>query len=251
MLRASLRTAAVGSLSAAILAAFSAENVVREIGEERRQAYVRTWARWLLDVLGVHLDVIDDRPQIAADGATPRLVVANHRSTLDILVMLDLFGGELLARKDMETWPLIGPLARRAGTLFVDRESPASGAAAVRRMRQRLRERATLCVFPEGTTFAGDEVRPFHRGAFVAIAREHGQVFPVGLAYRQPEAIFGDEPAMAHLTRIVHTRRFQVCAAIGAPRRADSLSTTALAEQLRADVQALVARARAHLRGSQ
>jgi 1-acyl-sn-glycerol-3-phosphate acyltransferase len=250
MLRASLRTAAVGSLSVVILTAFSAENAIREIGEERRQAYVRAWARWLLEVLGVHLDVIDDRPQIAGDGAVPRLVVANHRSTLDILVMLDLFGGELLARKDMETWPLIGLLARRAGTLFVDRESPASGASAVRRMRQRLRERATLCVFPEGTTFSGDEVRPFHRGAFVAIAREHGEVFPVGLAYRQAEAIYGDEPAMAHMKRIVATRRFQVCVAIGAPRRADSLSITALADQLRADVQSLVARARVQVGGS-
>jgi 1-acyl-sn-glycerol-3-phosphate acyltransferase len=247
MLRAPLRTAKAGGLSAAMLAAFVAENRVRAVNHERRQAYVRRWAHAMLRVLRVDLDVLDERTQIEDAGAIPRLVVANHRSTLDILVMLDLFGGELLARKDMETWPGVGPLARLAGTLFVDRESPSSGAAAVRQMRQRLRQGVTLGVFPEGTTYAGDEVRAFHRGAFLAIARERGQVVPVGFAYQQPEAVYGDESATEHMKRIVRTRRFRVCAAIGAPRLAHSGPIASLSEQMRDDVQRLVHRARRHL----
>jgi 1-acyl-sn-glycerol-3-phosphate acyltransferase len=245
LFRAPLRTAAVGGLSALMLAAFSVEEGVRGKSFERQQAYVRRWARSMLRVLKVDLEI-----EGKDDGSTqPRLVVANHRSTLDILVMLDLFGGQLLARNDMATWPAIGVLARRAGTLFVDRDSPSSGASAVRTMRQRLRRRITLCVFPEGTTFEGDEVREFRAGAFLAIAREHGHVLPVGLAYQEPEAFYGDEPALDHMKRLVRTPRFRVCAAIGAPRQAAGADVKVLAEAARDDVQRLVHRARDHLGG--
>jgi 1-acyl-sn-glycerol-3-phosphate acyltransferase len=138
----------------------------------------------------------------ASPTVTPRLVVANHRSTIDILLMLHLFGGQLLARGDMATWPGIGVMARRAGTLFVRRDDPASGAGAVQRMRERLRRGITIGVFPEGTTFHGDEVREFQPGAFVAIARERGIVLPVGIAYERDDAIYGDEPIVDHLKRL-------------------------------------------------
>jgi 1-acyl-sn-glycerol-3-phosphate acyltransferase len=245
LFRAPLRTAAAGGLSALMLAAFSAEERLRGATIERQQAYVRRWARSMLRLLRVdlHVEGKDD------GSAQPRLVVANHRSTLDILIMLDLFGGHLLARNDMATWPAIGALARKAGTLFVDRDSPSSGASAVRKMRERLRRKITLCVFPEGTTFDGDHVREFRAGAFLAIVREHGHVLPVGLAYQEPEAVYGDEPVLDHMKRLVHTPQFRVCAAIGAPRPADGADVKVLARAARDDVQRLVAQARGHLGG--
>ena len=228
-----------------MLAAFSVEDGVRGVSFERQQAYVRRWARSMLRLLRVELEVVG-RDE---GSAQPRLVVANHRSTLDILIMLDLFGGQLLARNDMATWPAIGVLARRAGTLFVDRDSPASGASAVRTMRERLRRKITLCVFPEGTTFDGDEVREFRAGSFLAIVREHGHVLPVGLAYQEPEAVYGDEPVLDHMKRLVRTPQFRVCAAIGTPRQADGADVKTLAQATRDDVQRLVHRARGHLGG--
>jgi len=244
MLRGPLRTAKAGGLSALMLAAFSVEERVRGMSGERREAYVRRWAGSMRRILRVELDVLPAPP--GDDVGGPRLVVANHRSTLDILIMLELFGGELLARKDMQDWPAIGPLARLAGTLFVDRDSPSSGAAAVRRMRQRLKQNVTLCVFPEGTTFAGDQVRDFHRGAFLAVARERGKIVPVGLAYEQPEAVYGDEPVLDHLKRLVNMPKFRVSVAIGSPRVADSIPVAQLAELARDDVQRLVLRARSN-----
>jgi len=228
-----------------MLAAFSVEDGVRGVSFERQQAYVRRWARSMLRLLRVELEVVG-RDE---GSAQPRLVVANHRSTLDILIMLDLFGGQMLARNDMATWPAIGVLARRAGTLFVDRDSPASGASAVRTMRERLRRKITLCVFPEGTTFDGDQVREFRAGSFLAIVREHGHVLPVGLAYQEPEAVYGDEPVLDHMKRLVRTPQFRVFAAIGTPRQADGADVKTLAQATRDDVQRLVHRARGHLGG--
>jgi 1-acyl-sn-glycerol-3-phosphate acyltransferase len=238
----------VGGLSGALLAAIAIEERMRQIDEARRDAYVRSWARSLLALLGVE-PRIDAAPGALEKNGRPRLVVANHRSTIDILLMLDLFGGNLLARGDMAEWPAIGIMARRAGTVFVDRGDPASGAAAVQRIRDRLRKGVTISVFPEGTTYAGDHVREFQAGAFVAVARERGVVLPVGIAYERADAIFGDEPVVDHMKRLVRTPSILVGVAIGAPVEA-STSVVAFAEAMRGSVQELVVKARSLVGGS-
>ena len=164
--------------------------------------------------------------------------------------MLDLFGGNLLARGDMADWPAIGVMARRAGTLFVDPTDPASGAAAVQRIRERLRRGITISVFPEGTTFEGDEVRPFQAGAFVAIARERGEVLPVGIAYETPEAIYGDEPVLDHMKRLVRAPSTRVAVSIGSPVGASATGVASLASAMRSEVQSLVHRARGFASGT-
>jgi 1-acyl-sn-glycerol-3-phosphate acyltransferase len=234
--------AAAGGLSGAILAALTIDESVRQPNEARRDAYVRSWARSLLKVLDVEVK-IDAAPGALEKNERPRLVVANHRSTLDILLMLDLFGGNLLARGDMASWPGIGVMARRAGTLFVDRGDPTSGAAAIQRIRDRLRRGVTVSIFPEGTTHEGDLVREFAAGAFVAIARERGEVVPVGIAYEHPDAIYGDEPVMDHMKRLVRTPSTLVGVTIGAPVEA-SKNIASFASEMRNEVQSLVDRAR-------
>jgi 1-acyl-sn-glycerol-3-phosphate acyltransferase len=237
----------MGGISGAMLAALTVEDRVRPVSDERRNAYVRRWARSLLRLLQVECRV-DGSPD-AFDNGAPRLVVANHRSTVDILLMLHLFGGHLLARGDMAEWPAIGVLARRAGTLFVDREDPSSGAAAVQSMRERLRRGITMCVFPEGTTYPGDEVRDFQAGAFVAVAREKGSVTPVGIAYETPDAIYGDETIGDHMKRLAESPSIRVAVAVGAPISAAGGGVRPLAERARSEVQRLVARARAKVGG--
>jgi 1-acyl-sn-glycerol-3-phosphate acyltransferase len=164
--------------------------------------------------------------------------------------MLHLFGGNLLSRGDIANWPAIGVMARRAGTLFVDRTDPSSGAAAVQSMRERLRRGITVSVFPEGTTFPGDEVREFQAGAFVAIAREKGLVTPVGIAYETADVIFYDEPAADHMKRIAQRPATRVGVAVGAPFSTTGLAVRVLADRARDEVQAQVARARSRVGGS-
>jgi lyso-ornithine lipid O-acyltransferase len=141
-------------------------------------------------------------------------------------------------------------MARRAGTLFVDRTDPASGAAAVQRIRNRLRRGITISVFPEGTTFEGDEVHTFQAGAFVAIARERGEVLPVGIAYERADAIFGDEPVMDHMKRLVRAPVTRVGIAVGAPFATAGAGVAGLAASMQSDVQRLVHRARALVGGA-
>jgi 1-acyl-sn-glycerol-3-phosphate acyltransferase len=153
----------------------------------------------------------------------------------------------VLSRGDVAEWPVFGKMAELAGTIFVDRMSAHSGAVALQRMRECLREGRTVCVFPEGTTFADDEVRAFRAGAFVAAARERAAVLPVGLAYEDVTAAYGDESLGSHVRRVAGASATRVAAVIGDPIASTGLGVRPLAERARLEVERLVRRARADL----
>ena len=177
--------------------------------------------------------------------------MANHRSTIDIAVLLRTFGGRMVSRGDLSGWPLLGAAARSVGTIFVDRANAMSGANTIRMMRDALRDGDTVCLFPEGTTFAGDEVRPFHAGAFVAALRTGAEIVPVGIAYeRGSGAAFVGEPFLAHLSRMAGAEPTRVVARVGAPFVVEERSKAAdLRARTHAEVQRLVGEARAICEG--
>jgi len=174
------------------------------------------------------------------------LIVSNHRSPFDIGVLLGIFGGHALSRSDLEEWPVLGMAARRAGTIFVDRKSAGSGASAIRAIRQRLRNGASILVFPEGSTFEGDEVQPFKPGAFTALRGLEVEIVPVGLAY-DVGAEYVNETFVDHVLRVTKRKRTRCVVHVGTPHLAAG-KTAQIAEELQREVQNLVYSARAHWR---
>ncbi len=212
--------------------------------EQIFDAYMRRWTAGGLRLVNVDLRLISGPPAPAPAGRG-RLVVSNHRSAVDIPILLTHFGGSVLSHIGVQSWPLLGTAARRAQTIFVDRESRHSGAQAIREIRAQLRRGRCVSVFPEGTTFVGDEVRPFNAGAFAAARGLDIEVVPVGLAY--PPGCEFDEPTfLDHAKSVAGRPRTPVAVVIGAARSLQGRST-AMAAELQAEVQALVARARAAL----
>ncbi len=208
------------------------------------QRYMRRWARSLVHATGGRVTLAPG--SVVPPQRGPRLVVANHRSPFDIGVLLELFGGHALSRADLASWPVIGLAAKRAGTIFVDRASESSGANALRTIRRKLKEGASVLVFPEGGTFEGDEVRPFKPGALAALRGLDAEVVPVGLAYDHG-AEFTDESFVAHVVRVAGRPITRCVVSVGAPRIANE-RPQALADSLQAEVQRLVDASRAHWR---
>ncbi len=208
-----------------------------------RDRWSGAWSRGLLRLFGVEVEVHGEPGPLRAGG---RVVVANHRSIIDIAVLLSLFGGAMVARGDMERWPILGPAARSAGTIFVDRSSKRSGARAIQAMVDRLAAHDTICLFPEGTTFEDDLVRPFKPGACVAAVRAHVPVVPVALVYpRESGAAFGGESFLRHLGRLADTRSTRVQVVVGATMEAASgESIEAFTERCRSEVARLLAEGR-------
>ncbi|MBK8265563.1 MAG: 1-acyl-sn-glycerol-3-phosphate acyltransferase [Nannocystis sp.] len=202
---------------------------------------LQRWCRGLLRLGGIELR-IDGACEPARRG---RLVIANHRSAYDIVILYALFGGSMLSRAEVAGWPIFGHAARRSQTIFVDRSSPQSGFRAIRSIREALQRGRTVTVFPEGTTFAGDDLRPFAAGAFAAARGLDVDVVPVGLAYPAGTE-YVEDSILDHITNLTGRRRVPVGVAIGAARRPEGKPDRLLRE-CEAEVTSLIARARARL----
>jgi len=248
-LRRAGRIAGFGALTSAMLPAFLAhERLAPAADRDRvRERWVAAWCGGLLRLFGVHVLTRGAIPPVGRG----HLVVANHRSTADILALLRAFGGHMVSRADLAGWPLVGVAARAVGTVFVDRSDAVSGANAVRAIRDRLAEGHTVIVFPEGTTFPDDTVRPFHAGAFVAALRSGADIIPVGLAYGTGSgAAFVNESFPAHLARMAAASPSEVVMSVGEPIVVREKSRAAhLRDRAHAEVQRMVDEARTMVDG--
>lgn len=241
--RAPVRAAAFAGYTIARLAAVTTHEVAVPPAQRALvfDAHMRAWCKRLLSMFGMRV-LLEPGPPTPASGA--RLVVANHRSPADIIVLLTLFGGQFLGQAAIARWPIIGTAARKAGTVWVDRERGSSGAAAIRAIRRRLEDGATMLVFPEGTTFAGDEVRTFRAGALRAVLGLDVEIVPVGLAYDEGVE-WVDGTFLDHMIKIARRRQTRVAVKVGEPMLVGrDMRTATLARDLQARVQQLVREAR-------
>lgn len=130
--------------------------------------------------LGVTVEVRGE----AAPGGT--LFIANHVSWADVAVFGAVIDANFIAKADVAHWPLIGPLARRVGTLFVERERRHGVTAQAEAIRARLQAGASVILFAEGTTGNGIDLLPFRTSLFTA-ADAARRVQPVALSYVAPD----------------------------------------------------------------
>ena len=215
--------------------------------------WVARWARlslWAYNIQveahGPYLEMGTLHPAESPDGVG-RIFVANHRSGVDIPILLSVVEAHPISRHDLANWPLLGKSAKRVGTLFVDRDSRRSGASVLREIGRTLAVGEGVLMFPEGTSFQGDEVREFHAGAFNSARRAGAQIVPLGIAYGDEAAYFYHESFMAHMMRVGKLSKLQVAVEVGQPLATDPedpVKTIAIAHE---QVQALVHQARARL----
>lgn len=214
------RTAGFVGLTAAMLPGMLGHTAVAS--EDRREVirdrWTRVWAKTLIRLFGVELLVEGEVPPPTFGSGRGRLIISNHRSALDIGIILSTFGGTMVSRADLAKWPLLGHAARSVGTVFVDRGDAKSGAATMRSIQRELESGRTIALFPEGTTFEGDEVRPFHGGAFVSAIRAEAEIVPIGIAYpKASDAAFFNETFLSHLDRLSKSDPSRVALSIGTP----------------------------------
>lgn len=256
--RIPLRTAGFVGLTFGFLAGFESERLLAPDDRERMDVTYRWMQRYGMGLLHLYgIEVTARGPYVAkrwgrypardAEGRG-RLFVMNHRSMFDIFVNLAFFETNIVSRADLAHWPVIGLAARRVGTLFVDRQSKQSGAAVINTMCHGVETGRAVMTYPEGTTFPGDEVRPFRAGAFLAAQRTGAEIVPVGIVYEGDAASYRDEPFVSHLARVTSAKRTRVGLVVGEAIPGPHPDVDALRALAHERVQALVHEARALLR---
>lgn len=99
-------------------------------------------------------------------------------------------------------WPLIGAMARRSGTIFIERDNLRSLPVTVAALAHALRSGGSVLVFPEGTTWCGRKMGVFRRAACQAEPDADAPVRPVTIRYSAPVAAYvGDDPLTTSLVR--------------------------------------------------
>lgn len=105
--------------------------------------------------------------EVPDDPRRPYMVVANHESFVDILLISHLpFEMKWLSKSDFFKYPLIGWMMRMAGDIRLDRGDRKSSVKVLHDMKDRLSKHVSVMVFPEGTRSRSGELGEFKDGAF-------------------------------------------------------------------------------------
>lgn len=158
----------------------------------------------------------------APETRRPLLIAANHISWTDVVVLGSVFNGSFIAKGEVGTWPVVGPLARLQGTVLVDRQNKRGSGNQVNEVASRLAEGRAMLLFAEGTTSDGTSMLPFKTTLFgaakaavgeagaaevliqpVAIAYTRQGGLPMGRRQRGEVAWIGDDALFPHLMALL------------------------------------------------
>ncbi|SDP67736.1 1-acyl-sn-glycerol-3-phosphate acyltransferases [Actinopolyspora xinjiangensis] len=172
----------------------------------------RVWFSGLLAAFGVRLRVRGAPPR-GIEENVGTLVVSNHVSWLDVLALQAVCPMRMLAKSEVRGWPLIGVLAVRAGTLFIDRDRPSRLPLVVGAVADALRRGHVVGVFPEGTTRCGRRVGRYRSALFQAALDTGAPIHPVALRYRLADgspttaaAFVGEDTLLGSLREVLGVR---------------------------------------------
>ena len=189
------------------------------------------WSRIMLRIFGIRLQITGRLP----DG--PALIVANHISWMDIVILHALWPMWLVAKAEIRGWPVIGRLAELAGTLFIQRGSEASRVRVNRRMAALLRRGHRVGIFPEGGIRPERGVGRFHARLFAPALRVGVPIVPVAIRYYRhgdlhEVMVFGPgENFFANILRLLAQPPCFGQLMIGAPLLDTTAGRSALARQ--------------------
>jgi 1-acyl-sn-glycerol-3-phosphate acyltransferase len=197
--RAGARTLGVFGSSTAVAMAYVPVAAAHGFGPAVGASWTQRWAASLAKGFDLRMEVTGTIPDY------PALIVANHRSYVDIPAIGSLFRACFIAKAQIKSWPVLGLAFHVSPTLFVDRGSRDSGRAVREAVRDRLSRGVSIINFAEGTTKDGTGLLPFKVGLFKDIFGLGLPVVPVTLTYtgmsHRVEWV-GNDTFLAHFLRL-------------------------------------------------
>ncbi len=205
-----------------------------------RNLCFRAWARTTAAITGMRLDV---------EGAPPRgafFLVANHLGYMDIVALAACTDCVFIAKSEVARWPLLGFLARRTGTIFIDRTRRRHIPATLAQIERAFARGAGVVLFAEGTSTEGARVSPFKSSLLELAAQRRTPVHYASLSYRTPQAEasararvcwWGDMTFPRHLFELFQLSAFEARVRFGA-RPIQAADRKELAQALWAAVSA-------------
>ncbi len=98
----------------------------------------------------------------------PAVFIFNHQSAIDMLLIIKLLRRDVtgIAKKELRSNPIFGPLFSAGGVVFVDRADTKKAIEAMKPAVEALRQGQSLAIAPEGTRSPTPRLGGFKKGAF-------------------------------------------------------------------------------------
>jgi 1-acyl-sn-glycerol-3-phosphate acyltransferase len=151
-----------------------------------REFLFKKWARGFVRLLGMKITVIGTPP------GAPFFLISNHLGYTDVPALRSVLECVFVAKGDIQTWPVAGPIISSFGTIFIDRNNRRDIPRAGEKILETLARGEGIVVFPEGTSWNGREILKFN-SSFLEFAARSG--LPVHYASIRYETLPGSPPA--------------------------------------------------------
>lgn len=174
---------------------------------------IRWWSKRLLAAFNLQLICKGHIPE----KNTPlvnTMFVANHISWADIHAINSVISSRFIAKSDIKSWPVFGYLANKANVLFIDRSKRQDAARIIDTAVLSLQSGDNLCLFPEGTTTDGTDIRPFKSSLFEAAIQANASIWPISIRYPYPDgrtntgvAYAGETSLLESIQQVLYQKR--------------------------------------------
>lgn len=203
------------------------------------------FARRILSILQVKVSAHFEAPEANFSTRGPYLLYSNHVSWLDIFALNSVSPLTFIAKSEIASWPLAGVLAKRSGTLFIERGKRHAVRQVIQEAVEVLKSGRTVAVFPEGTTGSGDELLPFHSNFIQPALLAGVKVVPVSLQYQDEDGKFCAKPAFVGEQTLLENiqvlleapKGYTVRLVFHAPIQTEGLTRHALSDKARDVIQ--------------
>jgi len=182
-------------------------------------------ALWLQGAARSILKVLDIRSQVEGQPPACGLVVSNHLSYLDIIIISATMPCFFVAKMEIVGWPFFGRAARSGGTIFLDRSSLASATTVAEQITERLELPVPVLLFPEGTSTDGAQVLRFHSRLIEPAITAGAPITAAAIRYVIEGGVeerelcwYGDEEFITHLWKVLGVKGFAAQLHFGEPR---------------------------------
>ena len=165
------------------------------LGRVQKEAIEKRFAGQLLAILNVQVRVLYESPESNYSIHNPCLLYSTHVSWLDIFAFNSVHPVTFIAKSEISKWPIGGLLAKRSGTLFIERGKRHAVRDVIHAAVQVLGTGRCVAVFPEGTTGAGNSPLHFHSNFVQPAIQADVPLLPVSLQYFTSDGKFTSEPA--------------------------------------------------------
>lgn len=190
--------------------------------KNQQDRIIQFWCKRLLSIFEISVEVTGLESNLV--NQKKYLMVANHISWMDIIVIQSIKPCIFVAKSDVASWPLFGWVAQMTGTIFIKRDKVSDIKKALKKMKRRLIKRS-VCIFPEGTSTSGRYLLPFKSNLFQSSIDTNKSILPLCLRYEQNNsysdkaAFVGDMSLVDSINKIKQEKDMRVIVEVLQPIR--------------------------------